>query len=130
MPDAAPLTAIDLVRRYLAAMEARDLAAARALLAPDFVMVFPGGVRFRALAELLAWAGPRYRHVRKVYERTDAASSADGIAVTCFGTLEGIRLDGTGFAGIRFCDWFLVRDGRLVRQEVWNDMGETQLARR
>lgn len=129
MPDARSPAAIDLVSRYLAAMEARDLATARALLAPEFVMAFPGGVRLRALEELLAWAAPRYRHVRKIYERTDAATSADGIAVTCFGTLEGTWLDGTAFAGVRFCDWFLVRDGRLLRQEVWNDMGETRLAR-
>ena len=34
------------VREYLAAMERRDLVAARTSLAPGFFMVFPGGARF------------------------------------------------------------------------------------
>lgn len=117
--------AIATVRRYLDAMEARDLATARAMLAPDFQMVFPGGAKFTALEDLIVWAKPRYKFVRKVYSRYDAAPATDGIAVTCFGTLEGAWHDSRLFSGIRFCDWFLVRDGRLVRQEVWNDMGET-----
>lgn len=117
--------AIDHVRAYLAAMEARDLAAAQAMLAPGFVMTFPGGVSFTALADLVAWARPRYRFVRKSYTRFDAAPVTEGSAVTCFGTLSGEWPDGTAFGGIRFCDWFLVSpDGRLLRQEVWNDLAE------
>ena len=45
-------------------------------------------------------------------------------AVYCFGTLQGERLDGTPYSGIRFIDRFTVREGRLVDQQVWNDMGE------
>jgi hypothetical protein len=117
--------AIARVRAYLAAMEARDLPAASAMLAPGFAMVFPGNNRFTALAELVAWAKPRYRFVRKLYQRFDAAPAQDGVAVTCFGTLQGEWPDGTAFSGVRFCDWFLVgADGRLVRQEVWNDLAE------
>lgn len=119
--------AVAQVRAYLAAMEARDLAAAQAMLAPGFAMVFPGGVTFRALADLVSWARPRYRFVRKRYARFDAAPAADGTAVTCFGTLAGEWPDGTPFQDIRFCDWFLVGpDGHLLRQEVWNDLAETQ----
>jgi len=121
----ADSTAIDRVRGYLAAMESRDLAAAGSMLAQNFEMVFPGDVRFSTLADLVAWARPRYRFVRKRYARFDAAPSADGTAVTCFGTLAGEWPDGSQFAGIRFCDWFLVgRDGLLIRQEVWNDLAE------
>lgn len=117
---------IAIARRYLAAMEARDLAAAQALLAQDFAMVFPGGVRFTRLDELVAWARPRYRHVQKRFTRFDAAPATDGTVVTCFGTLEGAWPDGTAFAGIRFCDWFLVgADGLIHRQEVWNDLAES-----
>ena len=122
-PAAAEATAR--VRAYLAAMEARDLGAASAMLAPGFAMVFPGGNRFTELADLVAWARPRYRFVRKLYQRFDAAPAEDGVAVTCFGTLQGEWPDGTAFSGVRFCDWFLVgADGRLVRQEVWNDLAE------
>jgi hypothetical protein len=71
------------VRAYLDAMERRDLAAAKGLLAPGFHMVFPGNKRFGELP------------------------------------------DGTPYSGIRFIDRFTVRDGKLVDQNVWNDMGET-----
>lgn len=47
-----------LVRAYLAAMEARDLPAARAMLAPGFAMVFPGDVRMTSLAQVLEWTAP------------------------------------------------------------------------
>lgn len=126
--DATPPTdpAAALVRRFLDAMERRDLDAARSLLAPDFAMTFPGGARFERLEDLVAWAAPRYRFVRKRYERFDAAAGPDGTAVYCFGTLEGQWLDGTEFSGIRFIDRFLTRDGLLADQRVWNDMAETR----
>ncbi len=118
-PTAGPAAT---VHAYLAAMEARDLPGARALLGEGFVMTFPGEARFTALEEVVAWSKPRYRFVKKTYERFDEGRSADGETVTCFGTLSGEWPDGTAFSGIRFCDWFLVRDGRLMRQEVWNDL--------
>jgi hypothetical protein len=44
--------------------------------------------------------------------------------VYCSGTLEGVWLDGSAFSGIRFIDRFEVAGGRIVRQDVWNDLGE------
>lgn len=108
------------VREYLAAMERRDLAAAKALLASGFFMVFPGGTRFDSLEQLVQSAKGRYRSAKKTYERFDAF---DG-GVYCFGTLYGELLDGTPYSGIRFIDRFTVRDGKLVDQRVWNDMAE------
>jgi ketosteroid isomerase-like protein len=61
------------VREYLAAMERRDLAAARSLLAPGFSMMFPGGKRFDTLEELVEAARKRYRSARKTYERYETA---------------------------------------------------------
>ncbi|MDH3234872.1 MAG: nuclear transport factor 2 family protein [Alphaproteobacteria bacterium] len=122
VPDAATV-----VRDFLTAMEARDLAAAKAMLADDFVMHFPGTGAMRGLDELLAWAKDRYTSVGKTYERFDVAPSAEGVAVYCYGTLFGEWLDGTSFKDIRFIDRFTVRDGELVDQRVWNDMGETML---
>ena len=90
----------EVVRQYLAAMERRDLAAARALLAPGFHMVFPGARRFDTLEALVEWAKGRYRSARKTYERYE----------TC--------------GDVRFIDRFTVRDGKLADQNVWNDMGE------
>jgi ketosteroid isomerase-like protein len=115
----------DTVRAYLAAMERRDLAAARALLATGFVMMFPGGRRFETLEQLVEWAKPRYRRALKRHDRYDTAGQADGSAVVyCFGTLHGELLDGSPYEGVRFIDRFTVRDGKLVDQMVWNDMAE------
>jgi ketosteroid isomerase-like protein len=108
------------VRAYLDAMERRDLAAAKALLAPGFAMVFPGGRRFDALEQLVESARGRYRSAKKTYQRFDSL----GEVVYCFGTLHGELLDGSPYSGIRFIDRFTVRDGKLVDQNVWNDMAE------
>lgn len=116
------------VRSFLGAMEARDLEAARSYLGDGFQMTFPGDARFARLEELVGWAKQRYRRVAKDYEGFDTAPGADGVVVYCFGTLSGEWLDGMAFSGIRFIDRFLVRDGRIVDQRVWNDMGE-RLAR-
>ena len=117
LPDGA-----DVVRAYLAAMEARDLGAARACLAPGFTMTFPGGVTMSTLEELIAWSAPRYRFVAKSYERFDAM----GALVYCFGTLHGEWPDGASFEGIRFIDRFELQGGMIARQDVWNDMGEAR----
>lgn len=108
------------VRQYLAAMERRDLSAAKALLGPGFYMVFPGGKRFETLEALVEWAKERYRSARKTYERYETC----GDAVYCYGTLHGELLDGSPYSGIRFIDRFTVRDGKLADQNVWNDMAE------
>ena len=113
------------VRNYLAAMERRDLVAAKSLLAPGFFMLFPGGKRFETLEALVEWAKPRYTRALKSYDRFDVAPLADGTsAVYCFGTLNGELNDGAPYSGIRFVDRFTVRDGKLVDQMVWNDMAE------
>jgi ketosteroid isomerase-like protein len=113
------------VRDYLAAMERRDLAAAQAMLAPGFFMLFPGGKRFDALQALVEWAKPRYRHALKTYDHFDVAPQPDADSVVyCFGTLHGELNDGSTFSGIRFVDRFTVRNGKLVDQMVWNDLAE------
>ena len=123
LPDPAAV-----VRSFLDAMERRDLDAARAMLSEDFAMTFPGPVRMTRLEDLIAWARPRYARVTKRYERFDALPGPDGAIVYCFGTLSGEWPDGRRFDGIRFIDRFEIAGGRLTRQDVWNDMGETRLA--
>ncbi len=112
------------VRAFLDAMERRDLAAARAFIAGDFAMLFPGGARFTRLEDLVAHGAGRYRWVKKRIEHVDAAPEEGGTAVYCFGTLYGEWPDGRPFEGIRFIDRFVVRAGRLADQKVWNDLGE------
>ncbi len=116
--------ATKIVRAYLDAMEARDLDLARSYLAPGFRMTFPGGVTFRKLEELVEWSRGRYRHVRKVYGPTDEAGSGENPVVYSTGTLEGEWPDGSSFSNIRFIDRFELKDGRIVDQQVWNDLAE------
>ncbi len=126
--DPSPLPTDDpvrVVRDYLAAMERRDLAAAKAMLAPGFGMVFPGDRRMSTLEELVESAKRRYRRALKDYERFDVAAGPDGASVVyCFGTLRGELLSGEPYSGIRFIDRFTVAGGKLLDQRVWNDMGE------
>ncbi len=121
-PGRPVASATETVRAFLAAMEARDLDDARAFLAEDFQMTFPGNAQFRALEELVAWGGKRYRFVRKTYEGFDECFGEQGVVVYCFGTLSGEWPDGRPFEGIRFIDRFLVEGGKLVDQRVWNDI--------
>jgi len=103
-----------LVRRYLDAIESRDLDTARACLAEGFHMTFPGGKKMTALSELVAWSGTHYANVRKTYTRFDVAPSLEGPAVYRHGTLAGEWLDGNGFEGTRFVDRFSVRGNKLL----------------
>ena len=74
------------------------------------------------LEQLIAWAAPRYRFVRKTYDGFDGF----GDVVYCHGTLAGEWPDGTAFAGIRFVDRFELCDGKLIKQDVWNDIAEVR----
>ena len=105
-------------------MEDRDLAGAASFLADDFQMHFPGDQTFHTLDELVAWARPRYQWVKKAYQQFDVCPAGDENVVYCFGTLHGQWPDGSIFGDIRFIDRFVVRDGLLTNQKVWNDLAE------
>lgn len=118
-----------LALRYLALMEARDIAGAQALVSEDAAFVFPGGARRSDLAAIVAGSAGRYRYIAKDIERCDLCGGMDGTSVVyVLGTLYGLWLDGTPFEGIRFVDRFEIRDGLITLQEVWNDTGEYRLA--
>ncbi len=126
MPAPASPDPVALVRAFLGAMEARDLDEARGYLGDGFTMTFPGGVRMETLDELVAFARPRYRRVSKTYEAFDTGLSGDRTIVHCNGTLSGEWPDGEAFVGIRFIDRFEIENGKLMRQDVWNDLAETR----
>jgi hypothetical protein len=117
-------SAVALIEAYLNAMEDRDLSAAKSCLGDGFKMIFPGDQTFHTLEELIDWAAPRYRWVKKTYDRFDPQAGDGGIIVYCYGTLYGQWPDGTDFSGIRFIDRFVIRGGKLADQMVWNDLAE------
>ena len=123
-PEMADAT--QLVRDFLTAMQDRDLALAQTFLAPDFAMEFPGPVRMQTLAELVAWAKPRYRSISKTYERFDECFGDDATTVYCQGQLSGEWPDGSPFTGVRFIDRFTIKNGELADQTVWNDLAEVR----
>ena len=125
--NTSPSQVID---QYLQLCEDRQLDEASAYLAEDVEIIFPGNRTYANLQEMAQASKGRYAWVRKhrtdysVGERTAADGSTEQV-VTSIGTLYGEKLDGTPFEGIRYIDVFTIRDGRIIRQEVWNDLAET-----
>ncbi len=119
------MTPEQLVTEFLRAFEARDLRRAESLLASGATLSFPGTqAQFSTLAAMAAWAGGRYQSVRKTIAAFDRMESASAVVLYCRGTLAGEWLDGTSFTGVRFIDRFEIADGRILRQDVWNDLAE------
>jgi len=115
----------DIVRSFLAAMQARDLGTAKTFLAPDFTIIFPGNARFSTLEQLVEWGKSRYMSVGKNYNAFDECSTnSSRTVVYCYGTLYGQWLDGTSFDNIRFIDRFTIERNKLLDQQVWNDLAE------
>ena len=117
--------AVEIVTAFLRLTEARDLEAASTYLGDEVTIVFPGGRTFRSLAEQVASSAGRFSRVTKTFERFDVASDAERDIVYVSGTLGGEALDGSAFEGIRFIDRFVLEDGLIVSQMVWNDLAES-----
>lgn len=115
-----------IVRDFLKALEKRDLKGASALLAEGAQLSYPGGKRFSGLEPMFANAKERYQWVKK---RIDATEVLPGDIQTSIvyvrGTLYGINLAEVSFEGVRFIDRFEIKGGKIVRQDVWNDLAES-----
>ncbi|MEV0330780.1 DUF4440 domain-containing protein [Micromonospora echinospora] len=116
------MDAARLVDHYLQLCEDRDLDQAGRLLAPGAWIVFPGGRCFDTLHELASAATGTYRWVRKHRDRYLVGDAGDGVSVVSLGRLYGQWPDGTPFDGIRYADVFVLRDGLIVEQHVYNDL--------
>ena len=117
-------TPLESVREYLTAAEERRLEEAAAHLDQKAILVFPQG-QFRNLADMVATMSNRYRSIGKTHHTWDVSSSGVDTVVTTTGTLHGVNNHGVSFEGIRFCDRFVVRDGLIAEQHVWNDLAES-----
>jgi ketosteroid isomerase-like protein len=120
------LEAAALVKRFLKAMENRDLTAAGTMIAKDAKIIFPGGKAFKSQQDMVAAARGRYQWIKKEFEQIDTAVLARGrVVVYAMGTLYGLNNFGIEFAGVRYIDRFVVEGGLIVSQEVWNDLAES-----
>lgn len=122
--------AAEAIDTYLQLCEDRQLDQAADYLADGVELIFPGNRSYASLQEMAQASKGRYAWVKKhrtdysVGERTTPDGNTEQV-VTSIGTLYGEKLDGTSFEDIRYIDVFTVRDGLIVRQEVWNDLAES-----
>jgi hypothetical protein len=81
--------------------------------------------------ECAAFNATRYAWVKKNFERTDVVcgASTEEAVVFMTGTLYGEWKDGTAFSGNRYVDRYVVKHGRIVQMDVWNDSAEWLLVR-
>lgn len=119
------------VDAFLSTLMIPDPVAARRYCAPDLQIVFTGGRRMRDPAECAAFNTGRYRWVKKKFERTEvvAGGTVGETVVYNIGTLFGEWPDGTPFAGNRYVDRYVLRQGLIAEMQVWNDSAEILLAR-
>jgi ketosteroid isomerase-like protein len=130
-PANAEAAARRIVEEFLEASMIPDPVRARTFMAPDVKITFTGGRKFDDPAGTTAFNAARYRVVKKKFERTDVAAGGtdDETIVYNTGTLYGEWLDGEPFSGNRYVDRFVVRRGKIVRMDVWNDSAEILLVR-
>jgi hypothetical protein len=121
--------AAEVVERFLAASMVPDPETAALYIAADLRITFTGGRSYTHPRETAAFNAGRYRWVKKRMERTDVVPGRGETIVYNLGTLYGEWPDGTPFEGNRYVDRFVVRDGKIVQMDVWNDSAERLLAR-
>ena len=108
-----------------------DPEGAAAHVSESLELTFTGGRRFSGPAESTAFNAKRYKVVKKRFLRTDAALDEETGDVHVYNTgyLYGEWLDGTPFDGNRYMDKFVVRGGKIVKMDVWNDSAEILLSK-
>jgi hypothetical protein len=122
--------AAEIVEKYLVASMVPDPDTAALYMADDVEITFTGGRNFTHPRETSAFNAGRYAWVKKQMDRFDIAPCASETVVYSIGTLYGEWPDGTPFEGNRYVDRFVVRDGKIVKMDVWNDSAERILTMR
>ena len=123
--------AAKIVEEYLRVLMIPDAQAARRYCAPEMEIRFTGNRAMRDPSECAAFNRGRYKWVKKAFGPTHVAEggSEDETVVYQTGTLYGEWPDGTKFEGNRYVDRYVVRRGKIVMMEVWNDSAEWLLVR-
>ena len=123
--------AAKIVEEYLRLLMIPDPEAARRYIGPELEIRFTGNRLMREPAECAAFNAQRYKWVKKKFGPTHVAEGGteDETVVYQTGTLYGEWPDGRPFEGNRYVDRYVLRRGRIVRMEVWNDSAEWLLVR-
>jgi ketosteroid isomerase-like protein len=123
--------AAKIVEEYLRLLMIPDPDGARRYIGPELEIRFTGNRLMRDPAECAAFNATRYKWVKKKFGPTHVAEGGtqDETVVYQTGTLYGEWPDGTPFESNRYVDRYVVRRGRIVRMEVWNDSAEWLLVR-
>lgn len=119
-----------IVEKFLVASMVPDPETAARYIADDLAITFTGGRKYRHPRETAAFNAGRYKWVKKKMERSDVVPGRSETIVYNLGTLYGEWPDGTPFEGNRYVDRFVVRGGKIVQMDVWNDSAERILTMR
>jgi SnoaL-like domain len=117
------------VEAFLHASMVPDPQTAARYIADDLAITFTGGRKYHHPRETAAFNAKRYKWVKKKMERTDVVPGERETVVYNLGTLYGEWPDGTPFEGNRYVDRFVVRNGKIVQMDVWNDSAERLLVK-
>ena len=121
--------AASIVEAFLHASMVPDPQTAAGYIADDLAITFTGGRKYGHPSETAAFNARRYKWVKKKMERTDVVPGEGETIVYNLGSLYGEWPDGTPFEGNRYVDRFVVRGGKIVQMDVWNDSAERLLLR-
>lgn len=119
------MDAAALIDKFLQLTEDRKLDEVESMIAPGCKIEFPGGIHFANMNEMVANAKTRYSWVKKHRDRYFVGVNGNQHTVTSIGTLYGVNLAGEEFEGIRYVDVFVIEDGLITEQMVWNDFCES-----
>jgi hypothetical protein len=128
-PTDETAAAAEIVERYLVASMIPDPETAATFMTDDVAITFTGGRKMSHPRETAGFNAKRYKWVKKKMERSDVAPGVGETIVYNIGTLYGEWPDGTPFEGNRYVDRFVVRGGKIVETDVWNDSAERILTR-
>ena len=128
-PSAETMEAAEIVERFLKASMVPDPETAATFISPELKITFTGARKFTHPRETAAFNAGRYKWVKKQMERSDVVAGLGETIVYNLGTLYGEWPDGTPFEGNRYIDRFVVKGGKIVQMDVWNDSAERLLIR-
>lgn len=127
--DTETADSAEIVEKFLVASMVPDPVEAARYISDELKITFTGGRKFSHPRETAAFNAGRYKWVKKKMERTDVVPGRGETVVYNLGTLYGEWPDGTPFEGNRYVDRLVVRGGKIVQMDVWNDSAERLLTR-